>query len=191
MLQRRLSLVLQASSQSSSSSVSHVPMGRRSSLPLLMTTNSNGSNTLVLNGSQASDGQQLLSRQFSTNPRWTNKDECSPRIVETISSTVTVSESRVRSRRRRSSLSEHDYDEEEDNNYERYSDRYNRNGFFVVSDSSTAMRSQRDSSLMLEQLRRQQVETSVFDQYSSQMMDEWRGYVHEPDEPKSQNRCDL
>lgn len=166
MLQRRLSFVLQASSSHSSpsSSSSHVAMGRRNSLPLMMVATN--STHWPNNNNNSSDGP--LSRQFSTNPRWTNKDEStlggsSPRIVESISSTVTLTEKRVRQRRRSMS------------------------GFFV----GDTMRRQRDASLMMERLRRQQTETSVFDQYSSHMMDEWKGYAEEPDESKSQNRCDL
>jgi len=180
MFPRRLSFVLQASSSHSSSS-STVSMGRRNSLPLMMAS---------LPNNHCSDGQ--LSRNFSTNPRWTNKDESTTggaphHIVESISSTVTMTEKRIHRRRlsdstrRRSSMVEDEEDEEQ------YDDHFNKSGFYVDS----SMRRERDSSFLLDRLRRQQVETSVFDKYSSHLMDEWKGYAEEPDETKSQNRCDL
>jgi len=123
--------------------------------------------------------EQSLSRNFSTNPRWTNKDENShgtPQIKESISSSSSVRLTEKRYRRMSSIIVD---DQCED-------DSYDKSGFFVDE-----MTRERDSSFLMDRLRRQQLETSIFDRYTSNMMDEWRGYVDEPEEAKSQNRCDL
>lgn len=124
--------------------------------------------------------EQPSSRNFSTNPRWTNKDENShgtnSQHVDSISYSSSVKLSEKRYHRINSTIV----------NDECVDDSYDKSGFFVDE-----MIRERDSSFLMDRLRRQQLETSIFDKYSSNMMDEWRGYVAEPEEAKSQNRCDL